>query len=69
MTADIQLRSARDSDEVRTTLDVIGADFTVPFDHTDLRVQQLAARALEAQGRSRGRCGRRRGTGRTTRDG
>lgn len=41
MAIDIDLREPRDADEVRSALDAIGADFTLPFDHTDTRMQRI----------------------------
>jgi len=41
VTNDVELRAPTDADEVRTALDAIGADFTIPFDHTDARMQRI----------------------------
>lgn len=41
MVIDIELHEPRDADEVRSALDAIGAGFTVPFDHTDPRMQRI----------------------------
>ena len=43
MAVDVELREPRDADEVRSALDAIGADFTLPFDHTDSRMQRILA--------------------------
>lgn len=37
----VELRQPNNTDEVRTALDLIGADFEVPFDHTDSRMQRI----------------------------
>lgn len=41
VTSDVELRAPTDAHEVRTALDAIGADFAVPFDHTDARMQRI----------------------------
>ncbi len=43
MDVKVELREPSDADEVLSALDVIGADFTLPFDHTDPRMQRILA--------------------------